>query len=167
LARMKLAGIPPFAAGIARVAVSFQLDADGLLTVTAKEQATGHAQSIEVKPSYGLTDAEVEEMLMSSLDHAREDIEERLLIEKRVEAQRVMHATEKALQEDGALLNTEERAVIDAAMDRARAAIAGTDRHAVQNALEELDKATQEFAHRRMTKRIGQALENRRVEEIL
>jgi molecular chaperone HscA len=167
LARFKLAGIPPFAAGIARVAVTFQLDADGLLTVTAKESATGKAQSIEVKPSYGLTDSEVEEMLMSSLDHAREDIEERLLIEKRVEAQRVIHATEKALAEDGSLLSDDERAEVAAAIAATTMAIGGTDRHEVQTALENLDKATQEFAHRRMTKRIGQALENKRVEEIL
>src|SRR4051812_30036525 len=81
LAKMKLRGIPALGAGLARVAVTFTLDADGLLTVTAREQSTGVSQSIEVKPSYGLTDNEVEEMLLSSIDNAQQDIEERLLIE--------------------------------------------------------------------------------------
>jgi molecular chaperone HscA len=167
LARFKLRGIPPLGAGLARVAVTFTLDADGLLTVTAKEQATGVTQSIEVKPSYGLTDVEVEEMLLASIDNAQQDIEERMLIEKRVEARRVLAATQKALDEDGALLNAEERKVVDEAIRALETAIAGTDRHAVQNATDALDQSTQELAHRRMTRRIGEALENKSVDDVL
>jgi molecular chaperone HscA len=167
LARFKLRGIPPLGAGLARVAVTFHLDADGLLTVSAREQSTGVSQSIEIKPSYGLTDAEVEEMLLASIDNAQQDIEERMLIEKRVEGRRVLAATQKALDEDGALLNAEERAAVDAAIRALEEAIAQTDRHAVAQRTEELDKATQELAHRRMTRRIGEALENKSVDDVL
>ncbi len=166
LARFTLRGIPLLGAGLARVAVTFQLDADGLLTVTAKEQATGTTTSVEVKPSYGLTDAEVEGMLMASFDHAQDDIEERQLIEKRVEVERVLAATDKALLEDGGLVDAAERAAIERAVAAARGAIAGTDRRAVQAALDALDAATQPLAHRRMSKRIGEALEHKRIDEV-
>ena len=167
LARFKLRGIPPLGAGLARVAVTFHLDADGLLTVSAREQSSGVTQSIEVKPSYGLTDAEVETMLLSSIDHAREDIEERMLIEKRVEGRRILAATHKALDEDGALLSALERVPVDAAIRALEESIAGDDRHAMQTRTEELDAGTQELAHRRMTRRIGEALENKSVDDIL
>jgi molecular chaperone HscA len=167
LARFRLRGLPPLGAGLARIAVTFQLDADGLLTVTAHEQATGTTTAVEVRPSYGLTDAEVEGMLMASLDHAQEDIEERLLIEKRVEAERVIAASAKALLEDGRLVDAAERRAIEDAVAAARAAIAGPDRHAVQRALDALDAVTQPLAHRRMSKRIGEALEHKRIDEIV
>jgi molecular chaperone HscA len=166
LARFKLRGIPALGAGIARVQVTFQLDADGLLTVTAKEQATGITQSIEVKPSYGLTDNEVEEMLLSSIDNAEADITERLVIEKRVEARRVLQATQKAIDEDGALLLADERDVVTAAIRTLEETIAGDDRHAIQAATEALDAVTTPFAQRRMTKKIGEALENKRIDEV-
>ena len=166
LARFRLRGIPALGAGLARVQVTFQLDADGLLTVTAKEQATGAVQSIEVKPSYGLTDVEVEEMLLLSIDNAEADITERLLIEKRVEARRVLQATHKALDDDGALLESGERATIDAAMSALEEAIAGEDRHVLQAATEALDQVTTSFAQRRMTRRIGEALENKRIDQL-
>ncbi|MBM4280358.1 MAG: Fe-S protein assembly chaperone HscA [Deltaproteobacteria bacterium] len=166
LARFKLRGIPPLGAGLARVQVTFQLDADGLLTVTAKEQATGHVQSIEVKPSYGLTDLEVEEMLIASIDNAEGDITERLLIEKRVEARRVLLSTQKAIDEDGALLLPDERVAVMHAVAALETAIAGDDRHAIQQATDALDVVTTPFAQRRMTRRIGEALENKRIDEI-
>jgi len=166
LARFKLRGIPALGAGIARVQVTFQLDADGLLTVTAKEQATGVTQSIEVKPSYGLTDNEVEEMLLASIDNAEADITERLVIEKRVEARRVLQATQKAIDEDGALLAGDERDAVAAAIRALEETIAGDDRHAIQAATEALDAATTPFAQRRMTKKIGEALENKRIDDI-
>ncbi len=166
LARFKLRGIPPLGAGLARVQVTFQLDADGLLTVTAKEQATGVTQSVEVKPSYGLTDAEVEDMLMASIDHAEHDITERLVIEKRVEARRVLAATQKALDEDGALVVADERMAIDAAIITLETAIAGSDRHAIEQATEALDHVTTPFAQRRMTKKIGDALEHKRIDDL-
>ncbi len=166
LARFRLRGIPALGAGLARVQVSFQLDADGLLTVTATEQATGAVQSIEVKPSYGLTDAEVEEMLLASIDNAEADITERLLIEKRVEARRVLQATHKALDDDGALLEPGERTSIDATMLALEQAITGDNRHVLQEATEALDQVTTSFAQRRMTRRIGEALENKRIDQI-
>jgi molecular chaperone HscA len=166
LARFRLRGIPAFGAGLARVLVTFQLDADGLLTVTAKEQATGITQSIEVKPSYGLTDAEVEDMLLASIDNAEADITERLLIEKRVEARRVLQATQKALDDDGALLEGGERTAVDAAVRTLEEAIAGEDRHVITAATEALDAATTPFAQRRMTRRIGEALENKKIADL-
>ena len=166
LARFRLRGIPALAAGLARVQVTFQLDADGLLTVTAKEQATGVVQSVEVKPSYGLTDGEVEDMLLSSIDNAESDISERLLIEKRVEARRVLAATHRALDEDGALLDAHERSAIDHAVTTLEAAIAGSDRMEVERATEALDQASTPFAHRRMTRKIGEALENKRIDDV-
>jgi molecular chaperone HscA len=153
LARFKLRGIPALGAGIARVQVTFQLDADGLLTVTAKEQATGITQSVEV-------------MLLASIDNAEADITERLLIEKRVEARRVLHATQKAIDEDGALLLADERDAVAAAIRALEEAIAGDDRHAIQAATEALDAATTPFAQRRMTRKIGEALENKRIDDI-
>ncbi len=166
LARFRLRGIPALGAGLARVLVTFQLDADGLLTVTAKEQATGLTQSVEIKPSYGLTDAEVEDMLLSSIDNAEADITERLVIEKRVEARRVLAATQKALDEDGALLANEERAAIDVAVRAVEEVVGGDDRHVIQAATEALDAATTSFAQARMTKKIGEALENKRIDQL-
>ncbi len=166
LARFRLRGIPPMGAGLARVAVTFQLDADGLLTVTAREESTGIAQSIEVKPSYGLTDVEVERMLIESIDHAREDIEERLLIDKKVEARRVLFAVGKALDEDGALLPDDERAIVDAAVRDVDAALAGADRRALEAATEALDKATTALAQRRMEAGITMALAGKDVDEV-
>ena len=166
LARFRLRGIPSLGAGLARVLVTFQLDADGLLTVTAKEQATGITQSIEIKPSYGLTDNEVEEMLLASIDNAETDITERLVIEKRVEARRVLQSTQKALDEDGSLLPDDERGVVDAAVRALEEAIAGEDRHVITAATEALDAATTPFAQRRMTRRIGEALENKKITDL-
>jgi molecular chaperone HscA len=166
LARFRLRGIPPLGAGLARVLVIFQLDADGLLTVTAKEQATGVTQSVEVKPSYGLTDAEVESMLLASIDNAEADLTERMLIEKRVEARRVLAATQRALDEDGAVLDDAERKAIDAAVRVVEECVGGDDRHAIAAATEALDAATTPFAQRRMTKRIGAALENKSIDDI-
>jgi molecular chaperone HscA len=134
--------------------------------VTAKEQATGITQSIEIKPSFGLTDAEVEDMLIASIDNAEADITERLVIEKRVEARRVLQATQKAIDEDGALLEDGERATVAAAVVVLEAAIAGDDRHAIQDATDALDVATTPFAQRRMTRKIGDALENKRIDDV-
>ena len=166
LARFRLRGIPPMGAGLARVAVTFQLDADGLLTVTAREESTGKTQSIEVKPSYGLTDAEVERMLLESIDHARADVEERLLIDQRVSARRVLAAVQKALDEDGGLIPDDERALVDQAMRDVGAALAGDDRRALTEAADALDRATTELAKRRMEKGINEALAGKDVDEV-
>ena len=166
LARFELHGIPPMVAGAARIRVTFQVDADGLLAVSAKELSTGVESRIEVKPSYGLTEREVERMLRDSMDHAREDVEARLLREQQVEADRLLEALDHALAEDGeALLVAEERAALDAALTGLRQARTGDDPRAIKRAMGELDKASAEFAARRMDASIRKALRGHRLED--
>jgi molecular chaperone HscA len=166
LGRFELHGIPPMVAGAARIQVTYAVDADGLLTVSAVEKTTGVKAEIAVKPSYGLSDAEMADMLRDSLVHARDDMERRLLIEARVEAERVLLALDAALRADGALLQAAERAKIDAAIARARAAIAGTDRDAINAAIDLLDRETHPFAQRRMDRAIAQALKGQSLDEV-
>ncbi|MGD8483753.1 MAG: Hsp70 family protein, partial [Thioalkalispiraceae bacterium] len=165
LGRFALHGIPPMVAGAARIRVTFQVDADGLLSVTAREQTTGVESGIEVKPSYGLTDNEIETMLRDSLEHAEEDVTARSLREQQVEADRVLEALEAALAEDGKLLNSEERAPIDQAAAVLSEARKGNDPQAIKQALDELDKAATVFVSRRMDTNIQKALSGHRVDE--
>ncbi|WP_417782247.1 Fe-S protein assembly chaperone HscA [Terasakiella pusilla] len=158
LARFILKGIPPMTAGAARIKVTFSVDADGLLTVGAEEVTTGVSQEVAVKPSYGLSDEEMADMLRDSMVHAREDMEIRLLTEARVEAKRVMEAVYSALHIDGKLLNEDERSHINVALNKLDEAIAGDDRHAINSMVEVLDRETQTFAQRRMDKGIEEAL---------
>jgi len=165
LAKFTLSGIPPLPAGLARVAVTFQVDADGILSVTAREQLTGVSQTITVKPSHGLTDEEIERMLLSSIEHAEEDVQARLLIDNRVEAQRILKATEKQLQQNGDLLLPEERTQIEAQMAALMLATQGTDHHAIHAEIEKLDHASAEFAQRVMNRGIERALKGHSVGE--
>jgi len=158
LARFNLTGIPPMAAGAAHVRVTFQVDADGLLTVTAAEDTSGIQQHVEVKPSYGLSEDEMSKMLYDSMAHAKDDMELRLLTEARVEAERAMNAVTAALQADCRLLSVEERETIGAVMDQVLHACRGTDRDAINRAAEDLDAATRSFAEKRMDKGIREAL---------
>ena len=167
LGRFELRGIPPMVAGAARIRVTFQVDADGLLSVSAQEQTTGVQASIQVKPSYGLTDTEIEQMLKDSLAHASEDVAARKLREQQVEADRVLEALEAALAKDGeALLDEGERAAIEQAMESLRLARDGSDARAIGRAIEELEQRTREFAARRMDASIKQALQGHAVEEL-
>ncbi|GAB4443897.1 MAG: Fe-S protein assembly chaperone HscA [Rhodocyclaceae bacterium] len=166
LARFELRGIPPMAAGAARVRVTFQVDADGLLAVSAREMSTGVEASVLVKPSYGLSDEEISGMLRASFDHAGEDMQLRALREQQVEAARVMEATESALNEDGALLGAAERARIEGALASLRARSAGTDHRAIKAAIEALNEATAEFAAARMNRSIRAALAGHRLDEL-
>ena len=166
LGRFELNGIPPMVAGAARIQVSYAVDADGLLTVSAKEKTTGVNAEIVVKPSYGLSDSEMADMLRDSLVHARDDMERRLLIEARVEADRVLLALDAALRADGALLSEGERKQIDAAIARARHAVAGQDRDAINAAIDLLDRETHPFAQRRMDRAIALALTGQSLDEI-
>ncbi len=167
LGRFELRGIPPMVAGAARIRVTFQVDADGLLSVSAQEQTTGVQASIQVKPSYGLTDTEIEQMLKDSLAHASEDVAARKLREQQVEADRVLEALEAALAKDGeALLDEGERAAIEQAMESLRLARDGSDARAIERAIEELEQRTREFAARRMDASIKQALQGHAVEEL-
>lgn len=166
LARFILKGIPPMTAGAARIRVTFSVDADGLLTVGAEEVTTGVSQEVAVKPSYGLSDDEMAEMLRDSMVHARDDMEIRLLTEARVEAKRVMEAVYSALHIDGKLLNEDERAHINVVLNKLDETIAGEDRHAINAMVEELDRETQVFAQRRMDKGIEEALTGINVEKL-
>jgi molecular chaperone HscA len=166
LARFALHDIPPMAAGAARIRVTFQVDADGLLSVTAREETTGVESSIEVKPSYGLTDSEIETMLRDSLEHAEDDVAARNLREQQVEADRVIEAMDAALAEDGkALLSAEEHREVDEALAHLRETRNGSDHVAIKNAIERLDKASSEFAARRMNESIRRALSGHKVDE--
>ncbi|MFL5439012.1 MAG: Hsp70 family protein, partial [Myxococcales bacterium] len=158
LARFRLGGIPQLPAGLARVAVTFQVDADGILSVTAKEQLTGISQSITVKPSHGLSDEEIERMLLESIEHAEDDMAARLLIDARVEAQRILRAAEHQLDSNGDLLAAEERAPIEQAMRELRVAVEGTDHRRIKDAIDRLDHDSAEFAKRVMDRGIERAL---------
>lgn len=166
LARFTLRGIPPMVAGAGRVRVEFRVDADGLLSVSAREQTTGVAAEVAVKPSYGLTDVEVETMLRDSIEHAREDVQARTLREVQVEADQVVNATRAAIAADGdALLDAPARAQIEeriAALDRART---GADANGIRREILMLEEATRTFATRRMDAGIRKALAGHRVEE--
>jgi molecular chaperone HscA len=163
LARFDLKGIPPMAAGVARIRVSFQVDADGLLSVTAKEATTGAEASVSVKPSYGIADADIERMLRDSFEHAREDVHARALAENRVEGQRLLEATRAALRADERLLSAEERGMIDAGMASLEQKLKTSDHRAIKQASDALNRATEEFAARRMDEGIRRALAGRKI----
>ncbi len=166
LARFELRGIPPMVAGAARIRVTFQIDADGLLNVSAREQTTGIESHVVVKPSYGLSDEEVERMLRESFDHAKEDEAARALREAQVDADRLLEAVAAALAADGeALLSAAERAEIDRAMAVLQAARHESSVGAVKRALEGLDAATRDFAARRMDAGIRKALAGHRLDD--
>ncbi len=164
LARFKLRGIDPQPAGLPRVEVTFMIDANGILNVTARDERTGHEQSIDVKPSYGLDDEQIERMLEESIDHAEDDVSARLLIEARNDGDALLRATRKALA-DGTV-TPEERAVIDAAVARLEAAMRETDHNRSRDLTDALNQATTPLAQRIMDESIKQALEQKRVEEI-
>jgi len=166
LARFELRGIPPMAAGAARIRVTFTVDADGLLTVTAREQGTGVEARIDVKPSYGLSDEQIAAMLQDSFATAQQDMQARALVEARVEAERMLDATHSALAADGDLLNGEERAAIDGLMQAVVAARELTDAGAIEAATEALAKGTEPFAAMRMNRSIAQALAGQNVENL-
>jgi molecular chaperone HscA len=163
LARFELKGIPPMAAGAARVRVTFQVDADGLLSVRAQEKSTGVEASISVKPSYGLADSDIERMLRESFEHAREDVHARALAEYRVEGQRLLEATRSALHADKALLSENEASAIHDAMARLENLLQGVDHRAIKQASDALNRATDEFAARRMDQGIKRALAGRKI----
>jgi molecular chaperone HscA len=167
LARFELRGIPPMAAGAARIRVTFTVDADGLLSVSAKEQGSGVEARIDVKPSYGLSDDEIARMLKESFSTAEADMKARALAEAKVEAERMLLATQSALDADGRLLGAQERAHIDALMESLRAiATNSVDAGAIDAATEALAKGTEAFAAMRMNESIHKALAGRNVEAI-
>jgi molecular chaperone HscA len=166
LARFELRGIPPMVAGAARVRVSFEVDADGLLNVSAREETSGVQAAITVKPSYGLADDEIARMLTESFSTAEADMVERSLRESRVEAERMLLATRAALAADGDLLEASERASIESDLTLLQAIREGNDHAAIDAAVEKLAKGTEAFAAERMNRSIRQALAGRRVEDV-
>jgi len=166
LARFELRGIPPMVAGAARIRVTFQVDADGLLSVAAREATTGVESSIVVKPSYGLTDAQIAQMLQDSVAHSGEDAQARALNEQRVEAQRMFEAVTAAIEVDADLLSAGELAEIRLALDALNAAAAGDDRRAIMSALERVNTVTEPFASRRMDRSIHRALQGKKLEDM-
>ena len=168
LGRFTLRGIPPMVAGAATIRVTYQVDADGLLSVTAMEKSTKVQASIQIKPSYGLTDEEVTQMIKSSMANAKEDMEARQLAEQRVEADRVIDTVISALQEDGAeVLSIEEFKAIEAEIQKLIDLKQGSDRAAIAQGIKELDHATQAFAAKRMNLSIQKALAGKAVDEII
>jgi molecular chaperone HscA len=166
LARFQLRGIPPMVAGAARVRVTFAVDADGLLSVSAREQTSGVEAAVTVKPSYGLGDEQIAHMLKDGFAHAEQDMAARTLREARVEAERMVLATRSALAADGELLDEAERAAIEALLQVAKHVALSEDAHAIEAAVEALAQGTEAFAAARMNQGIRQALAGRRVEDV-
>jgi molecular chaperone HscA len=166
LARFELRGIPSMAAGAARIRVTFQVDADGMLSVSARELGSGVESSVVVKPSYGLGDDEIARMLREGFDRAEEDMLARRLREARVEAERMSLATRAALAADGDLLDEDERAAIGSLLDELARTAACEDPAAIDHAVEALAKGTEAFAAARMNRGIRAALTGRKVEDI-
>jgi Fe-S protein assembly chaperone HscA len=166
LARFSLGGIPPQPAGLARIEVAFLIDANGILNVTARDQRSGKAQTVEVAPSWGLTDDEVERMLRESIEHAEEDVSARLLLEARTEADIVLKATEKALAEEGIEISAQERSAIDEAVSMVEAAKAGSDHHRLIDEIERLNEVTKPLAERIMNAAVKVALKDRDINEL-
>ncbi len=167
LARFSLKGIPPMAAGAAHIRVTYQVDADGLLSVTAMEKSTGVQSEIQVKPSYGLSDNEVANMLRDSMTHAKEDMQARALAEQRVEADRVIEGLIAAMQADGdELLSEQEKQDLLKTIEALIELRNGDDANAIEQGIKDTDKASQDFASRRMDKSIRAALSGQSVDDI-
>jgi molecular chaperone DnaK len=172
LARFKLRGIPPMPAGLPRIEVRFQIDANGILSVAASELRTGVAQAIDVTPSYGLTDEEVERMLIESFEHAEADFDARLLIEARNEAETVVHATEKSLRRQdfeemvGGEVSADERAAIELVLAHLKDAMPGEDRDIIQSLTKDLNHVTKHMAEVMMNRSVKAALTGRNVDEV-
>ena len=166
LARFELHGIPPMVAGAARIRVTFTVDADGLLSVDAEEASTGVKSSIVVKPSYGLSDDEIADMLRDAIDHAGDDAAMRRLREEQVEGERVVEALKPALAEDGAaLLEAGERGTIDAALADLERVVRGDDLSAIQDAVARLEKTCEFYVERRMNRSIHEAMAGHKVDD--
>jgi molecular chaperone HscA len=166
LARFELRGIPPMAAGAARIRVTFTVDADGLLNVSAHEQISGVQAQINVKPSYGLGDDKIAQMLKDSFSTAEQDIATRALVEAQVDADRLLLATQSALNADADLLDADERAIIERAMQTVAEARAVASASEIEAACKGLAQATESFAAKRMNKGIAQALAGKNIESI-
>jgi len=167
LARFDLRGIGPMPAGLPRVEVTFLIDANGILQVSATEQRSGRSAAVEIKPSYSLTEARIEEMLADSFRHAKSDLEQRALIEARNEANEILHATERALKRGRDLVAADEVARIETLLGELKASMDGTDRQGIKQKKEQLDHATRHLAEVLMDATLQEALRERNVAEFL
>ncbi len=165
LARFKLSGLPPAAAGMGRVMVTFNVDADGILDVSAEEETTGKRAAVQVKPSYGLDDETIERMILESYEHAEDDVHQRLLADARVEAERIVAALEHALDDDGTLLDDSERAALQEAARAVRDAAKGNQPTTIKEQVAALDELSADFAVRRMNRTIAAALAGQKADE--
>ena len=163
LAEFNLIGIPGMPAGLPKVEVNFLINADGILVVTAKELRSGVQQSIEVKPQYGLTDAEVEQMLLDSITHAKDDIQTRALVEARTEGEQLLNVTEKFLTKNATLITKEELLVTAQAMQALQLALTMEDKNLIQTKTEELNEVTRPFAERAMDAAISGAMKGQNI----
>ncbi|KAE9526370.1 Fe-S protein assembly chaperone HscA [Testudinibacter aquarius] len=166
LARFTLRGIPPMVAGAAHIRVTYQVDADGLLSVTAMEKSSKVQSSIQVKPSYGLSENEIREMIHASIENAELDIEARRLTEQRVEASRVIEGVEEALKQDRTLLSAEELAQIEAQIDKLRQQLEQQDSELIKQGIKQLDIVTRDFAARRMNQSVRSVLQGHSIDEL-
>ncbi|MEI7456769.1 MAG: Hsp70 family protein, partial [Nitrosomonadales bacterium] len=166
LAKFELRGIPPMVAGAARIRVTFQVDADGLLNVAAREMTSGLEAAIVVKPSYGLSDAEITRMLQDSTQHAQDDMQARAQREQQTEANQLCDAVQNALAQDGDLLDLVQRAHIEEQMARLRDALQGGGQPLIKRAMTALNEATVSFAQARMDKSVTRALAGKNISDL-
>jgi len=166
LARFELRGFPPMVAGAARIRVTYQVDADGLMSVSAEETTSGVTADIVVKPSYGLTDSEIETMLRASMEHARDDVDLRMLREQQVEGRRVIEAIDAAMAQDGHILTTQEQKRIGECRDALEAALEDADAEELKNLIAKLEKASESYVARRMDESVRQVLGGKQIDEV-
>ncbi len=166
LARFLLRGVPPMIAGMAKIELIYSIDADGILTVSAKELTSGIENAIEVKPSYGLTDEEIEKMLVDSYEYAEVDMHERSLRTQKMEGERMLTVTETALAESDNLISDAEKEKVDAALDALRVALAGAKASPIRDAIAQLDEASQTWAQKRMDRAVRQAAVGQSVKDV-
>jgi molecular chaperone HscA len=163
LASFNLSGIPAMPAGLPKVEITFLIDADGILKVSAKELRSGVAQAIDVQPQYGLTDAQVEQMLLDSLTHAKEDMQTRAVVEAATEAQQMLETTTRFIEKNRALLSDEETSITQAHMDALREAIESRDKDRIQHATEQLNDISRPFAERVMDAALKEAMKGKKI----
>jgi len=161
LGRFKLTGIPPQPAGTPRIRVEFMVDADGILRVSAEDTATGNKTEIDVQPSYGLSEDEIENMLEAAIDHAETDVDERLLIDARIEAEQISNQVKKAIAQDTAMLEAGEQTQFEALLDELDEAMTGTDRHRISTISHKIDEVTAPFAQRRIERDLELAIQGK------
>ncbi|MGD8840005.1 MAG: Fe-S protein assembly chaperone HscA, partial [Gammaproteobacteria bacterium] len=166
LARFELRGFPPMVAGAARIRVTYQVDADGLMSVSAEETTSGVTADIVVKPSYGLTDSEIETMLRASMEHAREDVDLRMLKEQQVEGRRVIEAIDAAMAQDGHILSEQERAHIGECRDELESSLEDADAEQLKKLIAKLEEASESYVARRMDESVRKVLGGKQINEV-